>query len=162
MKETTQATTVDRMPWGNLLITLLVVSCEALASNIITPFVTEMCETRFGIPIAYSGFASGILVGSFAFASFLSGFFLGHLSDKFGRKYVMLLGLASGVLCTLWLGVSTTFWLALLSRVISGLTNANIGITKAVISDLAKGKNRAVAYVYQGATFAGMFVFKHL
>ena len=148
----------DPMPWKDLTITLIVVSCEAMTSNIITPFVTDMVTNRFGISQNLVGVASGMLVGTFAFASFIAGFLLGHLSDKYGRKWPMILGLSTGIICTLWFAISKNFWSAMAARFVAGATNANIGITKAVISDLTTGDNRSVAYVYQGATFAGMFV----
>ena len=100
-----------------------------------------------------------MLVGTFSLASFFAGFLLGHLSDKYGRKYPMIIGLTTGSICTIWFAISNNYWMAIFARFVAGATNANIGITKAVISDLVSGDNRSIAFIYQGATFAGMFVF---
>ena len=57
----------EKMPWFDLALTLVVVSCEALTANIITPFVTEMVSSRFGISQNWVGLASGFSFSFFIF-----------------------------------------------------------------------------------------------
>ena len=78
----------------------------------------------------------GALIGAFSFANFLSSAFLGHLSDNYGRKPFLLSGGLVTVVFSTVLGFLTDRWLAIVSRAMIGLFNANFAIGKAAIADL--------------------------
>lgn len=141
------------MPWRKLTIILLVIACDGMALNIISPFVSDMVRD-FGIEEKFVGAAAGFLLGAFSFAVFCSGFFLGHFSDTYGRKPMLVMGLFTGVVCTVWFGLSPTYFIALVSRLVAGGTNSNIGISKAAIADVTSGKNRQLSLAYIGGTFS--------
>jgi MFS family permease len=56
-------------------------------------FLPDMVVSRFGYTVEEAGGAVGFLVASFSFGNFLSSFYIGHLSDSYGRKPMMLIGL---------------------------------------------------------------------
>jgi len=141
------------MPWRKLTIILLVIACDGMALNIITPFVSDMVRD-YGIEEEWVGTAAGFLLGAFSFAVFCSGFFLGHFSDTYGRKPMLVMGLFTGVVCTVWFGLSPTYMIALISRLVAGGTNSNIGISKAAIADVTSGQNRQLSLAYIGGTFS--------
>lgn len=146
-----------RFSFASLVLIYGIVVADAIALNIVNPFISEMCEERFGVSPEAVGLASGSLVGLFSLAVFLSSFGIGHLSDLYGRKKFMLLGLATGCVCTLIFGVARSFALALLMRFIGGFTNANLALTKTVIADVPSSEmsneQRSLAFAYLGGCF---------
>lgn len=141
------------LPWRTLLSIYFIVWTESAVMNGFNPIIPGMCRDRFGMSEDLISIASGFLVGGYIFATFLSSFFLGHLSDIFGRQKFMLLGSGVGALCSVGFGLAPWYWLAFLLRFFAGLCNANTALTRAVISDIVpRGPQRAQAYGYHGAT----------
>ena len=68
-----------------------------------------------------ASFWAGIFISSFALAESLTGFAWGGVSDKIGRKPVLLIGCAGTLLSLLIVGFSTNFWVALAGRALGGL-----------------------------------------
>lgn len=79
---------------------------------------------------------AGILIAAFALSESLSGMFWGGLSDRVGRKPVLLFGCAGTALSLIMLGFSSTFPLAIASRVLGGLLNGNIGVLQTMVGEL--------------------------
>ncbi|PRP88178.1 hypothetical protein PROFUN_04001 [Planoprotostelium fungivorum] len=146
----------EGFPRVQLLMAYLLVVGDSIALSISIPFIPEMCEKRFGVSEEMVGVVSGVINGSYSFAMFLSSFALGHISDEFGRRPVLLFGSLIGFITTLFFGLSTTVWFALATRIIGGLTNSSVAVTKAVIADVTadKPQYRVVAYGYHGAAFS--------
>ena len=74
-----------------------------------------------------ASFYAGILIASFSLSESLTSMFWGSLSDRIGRKPVLLLGCFGTMLSLLVVGFSTSFAMALLGRVLGGALNGNIG-----------------------------------
>ena len=74
-----------------------------------------------------ASFYAGILIASFSLSESLTSMFWGGLSDRVGRKPVLLLGCFGTMLSLLVVGFSTSFSMALLGRVLGGALNGNIG-----------------------------------
>ncbi|MCJ1251710.1 hypothetical protein MMC30_008945 [Trapelia coarctata] len=68
----------------------------------------------------------------------MTGVFWGSLSDRVGRKPVLLLGCAGTMLSMLVMGFATNFWICLLGRVLGGLVNGNIAIIQTMVGELVK------------------------
>lgn len=85
-----------------------------------------------------ASFYAGILVASFSLAEALTGMFWGALSDRIGRKPVLLLGCAGTMLSLLIVGFAPSFWVALLGRIIGGVLNGNIGVIQTMVGELVK------------------------
>ncbi|OCH92926.1 MFS general substrate transporter [Obba rivulosa] len=82
---------------------------------------------------------------------------LGSLSDKYGRKRILLLTMIGNILSALvWLK-STTFATYLLSRVIGGLSEGNVQLAIAILSDITTPANRSKALAHVGIAFAICF-----
>lgn len=85
-----------------------------------------------------ASFYAGIIISAFALSESLTGMFWGSLSDKVGRKPVLLLGCAGTVLSLMIVGFSRNFWMALLGRVVGGLLNGNVGVIQTMVGEVVK------------------------
>mmetsp|Transcript_28182 Transcript_28182/g.39788 ORF Transcript_28182/g.39788 Transcript_28182/m.39788 type:complete len:506 (+) Transcript_28182:310-1827(+) len=144
----------SEFPWRVLISVYLTTASDAMILTIVTPFSPQMCRDVFKIREENIGAAAGLISGSYSLATFISSFFLGHLSDLFGRKNLMLVGCAASSITTFLFSLSPALYVALLLRFFGGLLNANNTIAKAVVSDITQGKARVVAFGYLGASFS--------
>lgn len=83
-----------------------------------------------------ASFYAGILISAFSLAEAASGMFWGGVSDRIGRKPVLLLGCCGTVLSLLMVGFSKSFTFALCGRIAGGLLNGNIGVIQTMVGEL--------------------------
>ena len=117
-------------PWQKqrfliLLSTAICRLAEPIAITSILPYAWRMTKD-FGLHNA--SFYAGILVASFSLSEAAFSMFWGHLSDRVGRKPVLLFGCFGTIVSLLIVGFSTTFTMALCGRVVGGALNGNIGM----------------------------------
>ena len=122
---------------GSLLIITIVVLVDMIGFGIIIPFLTFMVAHLSG-PNAEIGFWVATLMSGYAAAVFLFSSFWGSLSDKYGRRPILMIGLLGNTGTFILFGLSTTLWMAFVARVLSGIFNANIPVARAYISDVSK------------------------
>lgn len=104
----------------------------------------------------------GFLVASYSVAMFFASPVLGALSDKYGRKPVLiisLLGTSISYLIFAYAIITKNIPLLFISRFVDGLTGGNISVAQAAIADLTSSENRAKTYGMMGAAFGLGFVF---
>lgn len=73
--------------------------------------------------------------------------FWGGVSDRFGRKPVLLLGCAGTLLSLLIVGFAQSFWVALAGRALGGLLNGNIGVVQTMVGELVKKAEHERKYI---------------
>ena len=95
----------------------------------------------------------GVLSSFFSILQFIFAPFWGALSDKHGRRPVLLLTVAGTALGYLVWIVSGSFWLFLLSRVVSGAFSGNLSVATAAVADVTSRAERAKAMGIVGAAF---------
>ncbi len=101
----------------------------------------------------------GALVGIFSLAQFLCSPLWGKVSDRVGRKPVLLIGLAGTVVGYLIMGLAGSVAGLFIGRLIDGVAGANIGAAQAYLADISTKENRARAMGVLGAAFGLGFVF---
>lgn len=90
---------------------------------------------------------SGYIAGSFALCQALTGVFWGRLSDKYGRKPILALGLVGSAISMLSFGMAGSYWTALVARSLGGLLNGNVGVLRTVLGEIAvERKHQALAF----------------
>jgi MFS family permease len=119
----------------------MIVAVDVLGFTIILPLLPFYAE-KFGA----SPFVVGILATSFAVCQFLSGPWLGRLSDRFGRKPVLMISQTGTLVGFLVLAVANSLPLVFLSRIIDGVTAGNLSIAQAAIADVTAPEKRARAF----------------
>jgi len=87
---------------------------------------------------------AGMVTSAFAFAEFTTGMMWGRISDKFGRKPVLIMGLVGTMLSMLIFGFAKSFPVALIARAVGGALNGNVGVIQTTVAELATEKE------YQG------------
>src|SRR3990167_2683623 len=80
------------IPWKSALILLLVTASEGISFSIYLAFTAVMAETQFGIPNEEVGYYVGFLATGYYFGQLISNYPAGIISDKIGRKPLLLLG----------------------------------------------------------------------
>ncbi|RMD43697.1 hypothetical protein DV735_g1423, partial [Chaetothyriales sp. CBS 134920] len=85
-----------------------------------------------------AAFYSGLLVSGFAVAEVLTAYHWGLLSDKIGRKPVVLFALIGTAASNLVFGFATNYWVALASRFLGGLLNGNVAVMQTMVAEMCK------------------------
>ncbi len=135
--------------WLIALIALI----NAISFTIIIPLLYPYAK-QFGL----SDLQASLLTTAFALSQFFGTPVLGRLSDRLGRKYILVFSLAGTMVANLLAAVAAVAWLLYLARVLDGLTGGNTSVASAVISDITTPEQRPKAFGIFGATFRLGFV----
>jgi MFS family permease len=98
-------------------------------------------------------FDIALIIVSYAVCSGLCGPYWGKLSDRIGRKPVIMICLAGGALAYVLLGLASELWMVFAARAFAGLMAGNIGVASAMMADLTTPENRARGMGLIGAAF---------
>lgn len=108
--------------------------------------------------LGYSAVVMTALLASFAFAMFVGNPVLGRLSDRVGRRPVMLLSLFIGTLAHLWFALTNDITQMFAARLVAGFAAGNIGVIQAIIADRTAPEDRARTMGLLGAAIGSGFV----
>ncbi len=139
---------------STLLIVFLIVFIDLMGFGIVIPLLPLYGDRYHPSPAVF-----GLLMATYSLVQFLFTPMLGRLSDRFGRKPILLLSLAGTVGGYLLFGLQTSLALLFLSRVVGGLMGANVATAQAVIADITKPEDRAKGMGLIGAAFGLGFIF---
>lgn len=136
------------LPRRQLFVLCLMRLTEPISFTVIFPFVTPMLRSNLpdSVPSSQLGYYAGLVESAFAFVQFLTIFFWARLSDRIGRKPVLLIGLFGSFLSVNAFGLAKTFPQMVLARSIAGLMNGNIAILKSVLAEVTDETNQARAF----------------
>lgn len=111
--------------------------CEPIAFMSIFPYIYYMIES-FHITNDSKQIAlyAGMVTSAFAFAEFATGVIWGRLSDKFGRKPILLSGMAGTGVSMIVFGFAPSLPVALIARALGGLLNGNIGVINTTVAEI--------------------------
>jgi MFS family permease len=125
---------------------------ESLVEHSLGPFYPFF--VKFCIPQEVNvGFYVGMLQGATYFPAFVTNIFWGWISDRNGRKPVIIIGLIAVIISTLLFGLSTTFWLAFFCRVFAGIFGSNSTVIKCKLGECSDEVHRAWSYSMYGAAY---------
>lgn len=135
-------------PFFQVFLVMIARVSEPIAFTSLFPYVFFMVRhLRPDDSEALVARYSGYIAGSFALCQAFTGVFWGNLSDKYGRKPVLILGLAGLTLSMFCFGMAQSFWTALLARSLGGLLNGNTGVLRTVLGEIAtERKHQALAF----------------
>ena len=135
-------------------IVFVTVFIDLLGFGIIIPLMPFYAET-FGA----TALTVGLLMTSFSLMQFLFAPFWGRLSDRIGRRPVILIGLFGSAVSYLLFGLATSLTLLFAARIAAGIAGANIPTAQAYMADITTPENRAKGMGLVGAAFGLGFIF---
>lgn len=138
----------------SLITIFLIVFIDLLGFGIILPLLPYIAERYQATPLTI-----GILSAAYSLFQLISSPILGRLSDRFGRKKLLIISQIGSALGYLLLGLAGSLPLLFLSRIIDGITGGNISIAQAYIADVTTKENRAQGMGLIGAAFGLGFIF---
>ncbi|GAB1520632.1 hypothetical protein RhiTH_003714 [Rhizoctonia solani] len=137
------------LPVKQVIVLCLMRFAEPISFSVIFPFVNQMIE-ELGVTSDTKelGYYSGLVEGVFALAQFCTVCFWGSLSDKIGRRPVLITGLCGVIGSTIMFGLSKSFTMMLISRALSGALNGNVAVIKSVLGEITDETNQGTAFAY--------------
>lgn len=138
-----------------ILITLVI---DALGFGLVVPIVPALVQQVSGLPVSGASHWVGLLLAAFALMQFACAPILGGLSDRFGRRPVLLLSLSGICINYLLLAWAPSLPWLFVGRLIAGATAANAATATAYIADVTPPEKRAGQFGLIGASFGVGFV----
>jgi MFS transporter, DHA1 family, tetracycline resistance protein len=132
----------------------LIVLVDVLGFTIVIPLLALYAE-KFGA----SKLVATLIVSVYAMCSLVSTPIIGKLSDRFGRRPLLLVSQAGTCAGFLVLGNATALWMVFAGRILDGITAGNLATAQAYISDHTAPENRAKAFGVIGVAFGIGFMF---
>jgi DHA1 family tetracycline resistance protein-like MFS transporter len=136
-----------------LLVIFLTVFVNLVGFGIIIPLLPFYAETFGASPLVI-----GLLFGAFSLAQLLAAPVLGVLSDRFGRRPMLIFSLIGTVISFVMLALAQSLAMLFAARVIDGLSGGNITIARAYIGDVTEPAERPKAFGFLGAAFGLGFI----
>ena len=127
---------------------------ETLGFSIVLPVLPFL-----GFSLGLNVFQIGLVSSIFSFCQLFASPVTGKLSDRFGRKPILIFSQSSTFLGFLLLGMADTVWILVLARLVDGLLGSNMTVTQAYLSDVTDPKDRTKTYGYSSAVFGAALIF---
>jgi DHA1 family tetracycline resistance protein-like MFS transporter len=136
---------------------MLTVLIDMLAVGVIVPVLPGLVG-RFTANPAEQTWWYGAVTFSFALSSFFGAPLLGALSDRYGRRPILLLGFCGLAINFFMTALSTAIWMLIVSRIIGGGMQANAAVANAYVADITPPEQRAKRFGLLGAMFGIGFI----
>ncbi len=136
---------------------MLVVLIDMLAVGLIVPVLPALVG-KFTASPSEQTYWYGLIVISYAIASFVGAPILGALSDRYGRRPLLLLGFCGLALNFFATAMASALWMLVASRVVGGAMQANAAVANAYVADITAPEDRARRFGLLGAMFGMGFM----
>jgi DHA1 family tetracycline resistance protein-like MFS transporter len=143
---------------SRVIFILFVMFLNFLGFSILFPILPFMVGKYVHNPSEIA-FYVGLILSIFALCQFFAAPGLGALSDKFGRKPILLISMFGSVIGYLFLGFAGALWMLFLGRIIDGITGGNVSTIYAYMADITKPQERGKYFGLLGAAVGvGMII----
>ena len=143
--------TIDKK--RSFFILFLIVATELIGFGLIIPILPQIAIRFEQTPLKI-----GILLAAYSAAQFIAAPLLGALSDRFGRKPILLISKLGTVFSYVLLAMAGSYWLIFLSRLLDGFTGGNISAAKAYAADITTPEERPKGMAIIGMAFGTGFI----
>ena len=127
---------------------------EVLGFSSVMPIIPFL-----GLSLGLNAFQVGLILSIFSMCQLFASPITGKLSDRFGRKPLLLFSQMSTFIGFVLLGLASNVWILVLARLVDGLLGSNMTVTQAYISDVTNPKYRTKTYGYSSAVFGAGLIF---
>src|SRR5258708_15033786 len=138
-----------------VLITLFI---DILGMGLVIPILPRLVQSMLGGAISDASFVFGLLVSIYSVMQFFCAPILGALSDRFGRRPVILLALAGLGFDYVLLSVAPPIWWLVLGRIVAGIFGATFTPPGPYIADVSPPEKRAANFGLMGVAFGLGFI----
>lgn len=145
----------SKLTLGFILITILL---DMIGLGIILPVLPNLILELTGKSVAHSAVIGGYLVFVYALMQFLFSPILGNLSDRFGRRPILLLSLLGLTVDYMIMGFAPTLGWLFLGRLLAGVSGAAVSTATAYIADITPPEKRSQRFGLIGAAFGLGFI----
>ena len=146
------------MSRGAIPFILITLALDAMGIGLILPVMPGLIREVTGGDLAQAALWGGILATTFAVMQFLFGPVLGNLSDRFGRRPVLLTSLAIMAADYVVMAVAGSLWLLFAGRIVGGITAGTQSTAMAFIADVSTPEEKSARFGLVGAAFGAGFV----
>lgn len=136
-----------------LLVIFLTIFVNLVGFGIIIPLLPFYAQTFGASPVVI-----GLLFASFSISQLFAAPVLGDLSDRWGRRPVLIFSLIGTAISFAMLAVAHSLWMLFAARIVDGLSGGNITTARAYIADVTTEENRAKSFGILGAAFGLGFI----
>lgn len=143
-----QSDTNSPLPKKQMAVLAMIALAEQTALNSISPYLPDMASTFPEVEPSQVGVYVGTIASAFALAQFVTNYYWGWLSDRIGRKPVILLGTFLTAACFVAFGFCKTLWQAILVQAMMGVVNGNQGLVSTCLGEITDRTNQSQAFTY--------------
>lgn len=141
-----------------ILFVVLTVTLEAMGIGLILPVMPALLTEVRGTDLSGAALWGGVLASSYAAMQFLFAPAVGNLSDRFGRRPILLGSLGVIAVDHVILALAGSFWLLLVGRVVAGIAAATMSAATALMADISTPERKAQNFGLVSAAFGVGFV----
>ncbi len=141
-----------------IIFLLITVVIDAMGIGLIMPVMPDLIRELLDTGLSEAALWGGALSASFAVMQFLFGAAIGNLSDRYGRRPVLLASLMVMTVDYIIMGLTHSIWILLLGRIIGGVAAATQSTAAAYMADISKPKEKAANFGLLGAAFGIGFI----
>ena len=127
---------------------------EVLGFSSVMPIIPFL-----GLSLGLNAFQVGLILSIFSICQLFASPITGKLSDRFGRKPLLLFSQTSTLIGFVLMGLATNVWILVAARLVDGLLGSNMTVSQAYISDVTNPKHRTKVYGYSSAIFGAGLIF---
>jgi DHA1 family tetracycline resistance protein-like MFS transporter len=136
-----------------LFLVFMILFLDVIGIAIIMPVLPAYLEQLTGGSVSDAALDGGWLLVVYACMQFLFAPFLGNLSDRFGRRPILLLSVLTFAIDNLICALATSFWMLFIGRMLAGLSGGSFATCSAYIADISTEENRAKNFGLIGIAF---------
>jgi DHA1 family tetracycline resistance protein-like MFS transporter len=153
----TEVTTENSLSGARLFI-LATVMIEAMGIGLILPVMPALLEQVQGTDLSGAALWGGLLSAIFAVMQFLFSPLMGNLSDRFGRRPILLGSMGVLAIDYVIMALAASIWVLLLGRIIAGIAAATMSTAQAFMADISPPEKKAQNFGLISAGFGAGFV----
>lgn len=142
---------------ANVWFIFITILLDAVGIGLLIPVLPDVLR-RFSSDPTIVSETYGYFIGAYAFMQFFASPILGSLSDRFGRKLILLVSLLGAGLDYVFMAFAPTMILLFIGRVISGLTGASMTVASSYMADISDDSNRSQNFGLIGAAWGIGFI----